>query len=263
MRKTSLGAWWIGFLAVLAGCSGGGTEDEGVSLEDATYLTALEANEDGSDEDVADATEDGPELVRGCGIKALRGSLVRRFDADGNGTLDAEEREALSEEFGGHPRRFFHFWRPQRHHRLMLLKWVYDADESGDLSDAERAELEADLEARCEARKERLLEEFDADGDGTLSDEEWVAVHDAIKERWQARRAKLLEEFDKNGDGVLDREERLAAREAIRARIQERRDALKAEFDANGDGTLDAAERAALREYLRERIRGEHWGDGG
>lgn len=130
------------------------------------------------------------------------------------------------------------------------LLWIYDVDDSGDLSDDERAELEADLAVRCDNLQAALLEAFDADLDGTLSDEELTNAQAAYEAERVAREVAELAEFDADGDGQLSHEERRAAHDAKKA-------ALIARFDADASGDLDDTEAAALRAYMRSVVRGE------
>ena len=75
-----------------------------------------------------------------------------------------------------------------------FIRWVYDADGSQSLDEAEKELLRADLEARCDARASILLENFDSDGDGELSESEREAARDARRahhrERFEARLAE-------------------------------------------------------------------------
>ena len=56
----------------------------------------------------------------------------------------------------------------------------FDADKDGQLSDAEKEAVKADMKAKFEARhaemKAKLMEKFDADKDGQLSDAEKEAM---------------------------------------------------------------------------------------
>jgi hypothetical protein len=68
------------------------------------------------------------------------------------------------------------------------MLFIYDVDGDGELSDEEKAELQADLTAGCEARQAALLAEFDADDDGALSEEELEAARAAHEAEREARR---------------------------------------------------------------------------
>ena len=116
---------------------------------------------------------------------------MNKFDRDRNGQIDANEQAEMSSELGGdgnaevshghkHGRRHGHHGRRgMGHKKLKRLKFIYDVDSSGDLSDEERAVLGADLVIRCENKQAYLLENFDADGSGDLSEEELQAASDA------------------------------------------------------------------------------------
>lgn len=135
------------------------------------------------------------------------------------------------------------------------LLFIYDVDGDGTLSDAERAELLADLAAGCEARQAALLSEFDANGDGALDADELAAAQAARQAERDAREAERLAAFDANGDGTLDETEREAAHTAHEAEEAEAQAAVEAEYDADGDGALSEEEAATMREALREKIR--------
>ena len=55
-------------------------------------VAALAANEDGSDEAWTSASGTEPFLVESCGFDVIVQRAVERFDADGSGDLDADER---------------------------------------------------------------------------------------------------------------------------------------------------------------------------
>jgi Ca2+-binding EF-hand superfamily protein len=141
----------------------------------------------------------------------------------------------------------------------------YDADQSGDLNEAEKAALVAEFgdgEAGVAGRHPNrgqptraavLLQAYDVDGSGTLDATEIAALRADIQARCEERLSKLVEQFDTNGDGALDDAEWEAARASLRERISEHRHGRIAEFDTNADGHLDADERAALRETVLER----------
>ena len=123
-----------------------------------------------------------------------RARLPQRFDRDGNGQLDKNERAAA---------------RDAREKRR--------ADGSGRRRGGKR-----DPEQRA-----KILEQFDADGNGQLDKNERAAARDAREKRRTdgsgrrrggkrdpEQRAKILEQFDVDGNGQLDEEERTAARQA-------------------------------------------------
>jgi Ca2+-binding EF-hand superfamily protein len=180
--------------------------------------------------------------------------LVLKFDADGDGVLNEEERAAADDAIEA------------------ALVARFDAEpKDGVLSDEERAAacetLRAEKEALKAAEKAKLLEEFDADKDGKLNREENAAAR-------AAKEAALLAEFDADKDGVLSDEERAAAK-AARCEAEglpllegcpkpgrpghgdqgghpkpfprHLYPCLVVEFDADGDGKLNEEELAAAK----------------
>lgn len=136
--------------------------------------------------------------------------------------------------------------------RKMLEK--FDADKDGQLSDAEKEAIKAEMKGRHGKRGERpegempkfgnkrgerpegqmpkfgnkrgerpqgqmpqqLLEKFDTDKDGQLNDAEKEAMKDGMKKRLHKREMNnnMLEKFDADKDGKLSDEEKKALREA-------------------------------------------------
>jgi len=116
--------------------------------------------------------------------------MIKRFDFDGDGTLNGAERQAMhasmrkrNEELGrpglpGH--------RPGREE---LMK-RFDADGDGVLSEAEREAMHAERQRM----REENLKRFDADGDGRLSEAERETMHRTLRAE---RPAPPPEEGDK------------------------------------------------------------------
>lgn len=258
IRLSAVSVLGLGFCWLATGCGAADAADnqETVTLELATHIAALEVNQDGSDVESADATEPEPMLMRSCGLAQVREKLVERFDVDRSDDLDEDERQDLSEEYGGAVRPGHTSGRHvARLMRLRRLINVYDIDESGDLDDAERETLGADLQERCEARQAALIALYDADESGSLDDEEWQVAHEAIRQRFAENHRKIVDAFDRNDDGKLGPAERHIARQAKRDEMAERRDAIRTDFDVDDSGDLDDAEREALQDDLRERVR--------
>lgn len=159
---------------------------------------------------------------RACDAPAEFAALFADADVDADGALDEEEGRDARRRHGPPP------------HVFHLVRWVYDADDDGSLSETELALLLDDHTARCEAMQERLLADFDADGDGTLSEAEKEAAREARPEgpprhgrHPDGERPALgdapppvVGEFDADGDGALSDTEAATAREAVRARIR-------------------------------------------
>jgi hypothetical protein len=116
-----------------------------------------------------------------------REEVMNRFDADGDGTLNEAEREAMREAMPKHG----HHGKPGRPSREEILE-RYDADGDGELNEEERAALREDREARREERRQQMLERFDADGDGELSEEE----RETLRETLRAEKPRPPEEED-------------------------------------------------------------------
>lgn len=142
----------------------------------------------------------------GNGMKKNYEELIRKYDKNGDGKLDEDEKAAahaaMRKEGGGEADRY----------KEALQR--FDKDGDGKLNDAERAEAEkvgALIEkygGRVKFRAQRL-KHFDKDGDGKLSDAEL-----AEEKRF---RAEQVRKFDKNGDGHLDDTEREEALKAFMA----------------------------------------------
>ena len=132
---------------------------------------------------------------------ARKAEMMNKFDTNGNGTLDPEEKEKLRAEMqnrrGGRNRKE---WTPEQ--RAEMLK-KFDKDGDGMLSDTEKATLRAEIQNRR----------------GDAGREQWTPEH----------RAEMLKEFDKDGDGELNEDERKAARESMRASRGDREGSRKKE----------------------------------
>jgi len=164
-----------------------------------------------SAQDLADEATFGP--PEGKGPRGpMHKKALEKFDKDGDGKLNEEERKAAHEAFKkNHPEM----------HKKMLEK--FDKDGDGKLNEEERQAMrEAHREMKGK-RREMLLEKFDADGDGKLSPEEHKAAHEAFKEEHPELHKKMLEKFDTDGDGKLSPEERSKAHEARKEHRKDRR----------------------------------------
>ena len=80
--------------------------------------------------------------------------IIEKFDKDGDGKLNEEERETAKAARGD----------MEASRRKEILE-KFDADGDGKLSDEEK-------KAMREAMKKKMLEKFDKDGDGELNEEE-------------------------------------------------------------------------------------------
>lgn len=129
-------------------------------------------------------------------FRAEHEQIVAIYDEDGDGKLDAVEREVLFEDIQNGvidpPGRGF-----GRHGPPPEIVDQYDIDGDGELSVEEREALRADVEAgnielpKPEGRgkggrgregpPQEIIAQFDVDGDGRLSQEEHEAVRAAIE----------------------------------------------------------------------------------
>ena len=193
---------------------------------------------------------------RGSGAQGVdRRELVKRFDKDGDGRLNEEERQAA-------------------------MKASRSASTAGKRPDGNTA-------GRPRDRRE-IMKRFDKNGDGKLDETERAALRAAFANRRSdspgrpnasrpdgtppARTSRpagdFMKRFDKDGDGKLDDAERAAARAAIGARRNASDAAPSAtkpdkgrvskikllkEFDSDGDGKLTGDERAAARKAFEKR----------
>jgi Ca2+-binding EF-hand superfamily protein len=158
-------------------------------------------------------------------------NLLEKFDKNGDGKLDDEEREAA---------------------RAALIKQAPQGDpevrpirERRTPSQIARDRRRAEFDAR--RRQFELL--YDKNKDGELSDEEREALREEFRKRGEQRRQEFMERYDKNGDGDIDDSER----EAIRADREKRRDEFMKKWDKDGNGDIDEKEREAIRESFRKR----------
>lgn len=141
--------------------------------------------------------------------------LMKQFDKDGDGRLNAEERKAAIE----------------------ALK-----NKSVNLNEIRQKHVDD------------IMQKFDKDGDSKLDKTELASFLEEQRKildrhRRGARRdfrppKEILREFDKDGDGKLNTEER---REMFK-KARERREALIKKYDADGDGKLSDEEREKLIE---------------
>ena len=91
--------------------------------------------------------------------------ILEKFDKDGDGKLNEEEREAAKAARGE---------MEANRKKEMLAK--FDKDGDGKLSEEEK-------KAAHEAMKKKMLEKFDKDGDGELSEEEKSEMRKAMPHR--------------------------------------------------------------------------------
>jgi len=182
-----------------------------------------------------------------------RKELLEKYDADGNGEFDEDEREKMRDDYRKRAEEQRKQWELQR----------YDANKDGELDEQELAKQAADREerekrmaewrAQAEERRKKWIAEWDTDGDGELSDEERKAMQETYRRQAEERRKEWIAEWDTDGNGELSDEERKAMQETYRRRAEEARQEYTQKWDADGDGELSDQERQAARDESRRR----------
>lgn len=173
-------------------------------------------------------------------MKKRREDFMARFDADGDGELSEEERNAIRE----------HFRAERRERMIARMTDRFDADGDGVLNEDERlaaeAELDAELEARDIERRARMVERFDTDGDGQLSDAENQTARDQFARDRGGRGGgpngwrEAVQRYDRDGDGELNLDESYDAYlDQFDQRTQRE---FTRRFDANADGGVDTGD---------------------
>ncbi|WP_221031596.1 EF-hand domain-containing protein [Actomonas aquatica] len=104
--------------------------------------------------------------------------MIERFDTDGDGVLNAEERGVA------HQAMMDKRQNGERPGREMMrnMRERFDADGDGRLSAEERATADATMRAEA-VNRPRLMARIDTDKDGVISDAEWTAHRDALRDR--------------------------------------------------------------------------------
>ncbi|MCZ7644492.1 MAG: EF-hand domain-containing protein [Planctomycetota bacterium] len=157
---------------------------------------------------------DGNHVAAGREGKGERGGqpsreeVMKQFDKDGNGELDAKEKEAVMAAFLLRVKND-----PELQEKILER---YDLNKNGTLDENEKGQVESDLRMRAEFGKkvqEHALKRFDADGDGKLDEAERAKFEESRKKFETYLHDQALKKFDADGDGKLSREEETRARE--------------------------------------------------
>ncbi len=144
--------------------------------------------------------------------KAPPPHLLKKFDKDGDGKLNEQERAMA---------------------RQCMEKKI------------------AELKEKRKQHLKKVIEKFDKDGDKKLSEEELSAFLNEQRKMFRKMRdpkrhclpKEIIAKFDKDGDGELNKEER----QAMFKDAKERRAAFIKKFDKDGDGKLSEEEKEAMR----------------
>ncbi len=178
-------------------------------------------------------------------------TLLKKYDADGDGALSPGERRTA--------------YRTENGLRYKTLLDRYDADANGVLTHDERRRVWRDMH-RARRKRERKWELllFDDDGDGNISDEE-KAVRDTYRDKMRGLGEQIMTKvMDADGDGEISRMEKMSIIKnaqfiAAANRVKNR---FRNEMDMDGDGNADMVEkidfdrrsRAAMQDYVEKMI---------
>jgi Ca2+-binding EF-hand superfamily protein len=192
----------------------------------------------------------------------MRKKMIEKFDADGDGKLNEEERgkakAAMKKRRGERPEGTkrgegrkpgerglgHHGPHHAEFHKKMLEK--YDADKDGKLSKEERGEAKEEMKKHMQEMRAKRIKRFDADGDGKLNEEERAKAHEEMKKRHSDRKPGDR----KPGAGRPDGAKRPGG---PGPRSPEFRKKMLEKFDADGDGKLSEEERAKARKEFHSK----------
>jgi len=221
----------------------------------------------------------GSALAEGdCGDKRhdFRAGMLKKFDKDGDGKLNEEEKRAARVGMRQH-------WEKKK---AEMMK-EFDTDGDGKLSDEEKKAFREEFGKRrkgdkagkkgeCHDRKrlgdkvrKHLLEKFDKDGDGELSDEEhkaakasWENKAREMREKFAEMKKKFMAKYDTDGDGKLSDEENKAMRDSMKKEWEAKKAEKLKLYDADGDGKLDEDERKEAVEAEKRKMMEKYDADG-
>ena len=180
--------------------------------------------------------------------------LLKRFDKNGDGKLDDDERAeaketALTEQVDRQMSRATGFPGGLEQFRAEALE-MFDKNRDGRLDDDERGAAQ-----KFGAEAEEFKKRFDRNGDGAWNPEERARAESflsALRSLGNGQgRSELLRRFDVNGDGRIDEQEFPELEKFVRPRVEASVDQLR-RHDTNGDGTLDDTEWARARGLIAE-----------
>jgi len=182
--------------------------------------------------------------------------LLKRFDKNGDGKLDDDERAdakevMMKEQIDRQMLRFAALPGGLEQFRPQVLE-MFDKNRDGRLDDGERAAAQKFAESRQGPIEDidDLTKRFDKNGDGRIDEEERAQVSAYLSELRALGavqiRNDLLQRFDRNADGKVDESEMVELERFVRPRIEANPAQLR-RHDKNNDGKLDETEWAAAR----------------
>lgn len=224
------------------GMNMGRNQMEGMSM----FLEA-DANKDGViDEAEAKAAEAKFIALFHQRIKDHNAQIIQRFDKNGDGVLDDQEKAVMKEAM----EKLSTTLRTKTENFNEVYRRL-DKDGSGQISPEEFQGFMAELQKQA---LPVLFKEFDKNGDGKLEGDELPAAQ-----------AAMMKKYNLNHDDQLSLLElrplwRDATEHGKALRTEQTRknveDQMKKRFDLNGDGMLDEQEKARAADELRK-IRGK------
>jgi Ca2+-binding EF-hand superfamily protein len=192
--------------------------------------------------------------------------LLQRFDKNGDGRLDDDERadakDAMMQENLDRQMARINAGAPGGGERFRTQALaLFDKNKDGQLDDDERAEAQKFAESRREpaAALGELTKRFDANGDGRLDPDERGQAEAFLAElrAYGASRMRneLLRQFDRNADGKIDDGEMANLEKTVRPRL-ESSPLQRRQYDTNANQKIDDAEWVVARSRLSAWLNG-------
>ncbi|MBT3202541.1 MAG: hypothetical protein HN350_21795 [Phycisphaerales bacterium] len=166
--------------------------------------------------------------------KKRREEMIAKHDADKDGKLSDEERQAAWADI-----------------RKQWATKAFDADKNGTLDEKETAAMEkaqAEGKATYDRWRKDWVKKYDSDGDGELSETESKAAREKVAAEFKELRDKWTSKWDTDKDGKLSEAERTEMRESMRSRAAD----IKKEIDTDDDGKISMDERRAFFDKLKK-----------
>jgi Ca2+-binding EF-hand superfamily protein len=194
-------------------------------------LAAYDANGDG----LLDPDEVRKAIAR---VKAQwKQARISRFDTDGDGTLNQEERQAMGQSY--------------RQDASGMQDWAlrrFDLDGDGQLNQDEKAVMK-EMRQSFQATMKRLADRvMDANGDGEITKLEKASVAMAWSQEGSLLILKAQDWIDADSDAEVTWEEQRDFRRSGMRALRKWFDKFSAPYDQDGDGTFSRGE---VRELMQ------------